>query len=89
MAHCAEAQGRTQEALYKFKSFANEHPDHFLIVQASFGQGRCLEILSQLENARDLYEAMLANDTSAIWNTRINDFLNRINKKIDKMNKAS
>ena len=89
LAHCAEAQGRTRQALNAFESFATRFPDHFLTTQALFGQGRCLEVLSQLQDARIIYETIIADDPDGIWKSRAKDALDRLNRKITEGNSTA
>jgi predicted negative regulator of RcsB-dependent stress response len=62
--HCTEARMQFQEALTGFQDFVKQYPDHSLKNFALFGQGRCLEQLGRPDEARVIYENLIASDTN-------------------------
>ncbi|MCE9616642.1 MAG: tetratricopeptide repeat protein [Lentisphaerae bacterium] len=81
---CAEAQGRTQDALAGFREFAAANPEHFLTAQAVLGQGRCLQQLGKLTEARVVLEQYVAAHPEDAWNSSLEDLLATVNRSIAK-----
>ncbi|MDP7024144.1 MAG: tetratricopeptide repeat protein [Kiritimatiellia bacterium] len=69
--HCREARGELQAAASEFKAFAEANPADFLAPTAQLGQARCLEQLGQFDDARIIYENMVADlSDDSMWGDR-------------------
>ncbi len=84
--HCREARGELQAAEAAFKAFAEADPKHFLAATALLGQARCLEQLGRFDDARIVYEDMIANRGDSIWGDRATEQLETIEDRIEAYN---
>ena len=85
--YCIEARNSEtalQEAAEAYAAFAQARPDSYLTPQAIFGQGRCLEQLGLLDEARALYEDFIAKQADSAWSMRAEDLQNQVTRKIAK-----
>jgi predicted negative regulator of RcsB-dependent stress response len=65
--HCREARGELQAAASEFKAFAEANSDDFLAPTAQLGQARCVEQLGRFDDARIIYENMVADLGDSMW----------------------
>ncbi len=85
--YCIEARNNEaalQEAADAYATFAQANPDGYLAPQALFGQGRCLEQLGQLDEARAIYEDFIAKQANSAWSMQAEDLLNQVTRRIAK-----
>jgi predicted negative regulator of RcsB-dependent stress response len=84
--HCREARGELQAAEAAFKAFAAADPAHFLAATAELGQARCLEQLGRFDDARIIYENMVANRGDSMWGDRAAEQLETLDDRIETYN---
>ncbi len=84
--HCREARGEVQAAEAEFKAFAEAHPDNFLAPTALLGQARCMEQLGRFDDARIVYENMVADRSDSVWGDRAAEMLETMDDRIDAYN---
>lgn len=80
LAFCDEAEGRLAEALEGIRDFAQAHTGHMLTPLARLGEARVLTKLGREDEARVVYEAMLA-DPDQPWAPQAEDALTRLNRR--------
>jgi len=86
MIHCREARGEVPAAEAAFKAFAAADPEHFLAGTAELGQARCLEQLGRFDDARIIYEDMVANRGDSMWGDRATEQLDTLEERIELYN---
>jgi len=84
--HCREARGELQAAEAAFKAFAVADPKHFLAATAQLGQARCLEQLGRFDDARIVYEDMVAGRGDSMWGDRAAEQLETLEDRIEAYN---
>lgn len=84
--HCREARGELAAAEAAFKAFAEAHPKHFLAAQALLGEARCLEQLGRFDEARVIFENMVATRGDSMWGDRAKDALDTLEDRREAYN---
>ena len=80
---CREAQqDNLDTVLADYTAFIAKHPGSFLVPQAVFGQGRCLDQLGRLEEARQVYEDFKTANPDSVWKDKIETALTAVETEI-------
>ncbi|MCX7590118.1 MAG: hypothetical protein N2255_00675, partial [Kiritimatiellae bacterium] len=58
------------------------HPDHFLVPEALLVRARCLELLGRLDEAKSLYERIVAEREGSGWARRAGEMLRTMDERV-------